>query len=185
MPLKKAIFPESELPPLTVFPNGQFGYRVRYRILSDDGNRSSHFSPIFNILANYIFQRPAGRVSSDVGITRIGPYVNVAWDNVIVKDKPTQKTIKKQTSYDLWLRWSRGEGNALWIPADRVEGNLQGFFVPTEYSLDNGTIVEEEPTFLSVEIYIRATTQSRDNSVLLVYQALNADISVPLGPPAT
>lgn len=185
MSLKKAIFPESELPPLSVFPNGNFGYKVRYRIVSEDGDRTSHFSPIFNVLANYVFERPSSRSASDIGVTRIGPYVNVVWDPVLVKDRSSGSLIKKASSYDLWLRWSRGESNAAWTPAERVEGNLQGFFVPNEYALDNGSIVSEEPTFLSVEIYIRATVQSRDNTALLVYQAINTDISVALGPPAT
>jgi hypothetical protein len=184
MGLRKAIFPENELPPLTVFPNGEFGYRVRYRVVSEDGDRSSHLSPIFSVLANYIFKRPRGRSLSDIGVTRTGPYVTVVWDPVSVADRPTENIIKKASSYDLWLRWSRNEANALWIPAERVEGNTQGFFVPTEYFLENGTLIEEEPTFLSVEIYIRATRQSRENSALLVYQANNVDISVPLPPPA-
>jgi hypothetical protein len=184
MSLKKAIFLEKELPPLTVYSSELFGYPVRYRIISEDGNRASHFSPIFNIVANYFFERPFGRLVSDIAIIRQGPIINVFWESVSVKDKATGSEIKKASSYDLWIRWSKGESNAEWLPAERVEGAQQGFYIPPSYVLEDGTTIQEEPNRLSVEIYIRATKQSRNNAPLLVYEALNVDITPPVPPPS-
>jgi hypothetical protein len=45
--IKKLIIPKNQLPP--VGDNNE--YLLRYRIISDDKNRSSHYSPIFSVPA--------------------------------------------------------------------------------------------------------------------------------------
>ena len=47
MSVKKVTIEEKDLPPLT--PNGE--YLIRYRIISEDKNRTSHWSPIYTINA--------------------------------------------------------------------------------------------------------------------------------------
>jgi hypothetical protein len=182
---KRATVQEQDLPLFTVFKDGTFGYRVRYRIVSEDGNRFSHYSPIETIRPNYIFERPAGKAVGDFVILRQGPYINVLWDAISIKDRVSKTLIRKPNQYDLWLSWNRGENNSIFIPADRVEGTMQGFIIPASYSLADGSTVQNEPTRLSVEVYLRATQQSRANTALLVYKLDNQDITVPLGPPGT
>lgn len=186
--LQKAVVNENELPPLTVFKDGTFGYRLRYRIVSADSNRFSHYSPIFTVRPSYIFERQFNKTISDFVIIRQGPYVNIVWDAVLIKDKVTKALVKKQNQYDVWLRWSKGESNAVYILADTIDGLLQGAIIPNSYQTSTSgtlTTIQEEPTRLSVEIYIRATRPSRSNTALLVYSGSNIDISVPVGPPAT
>jgi hypothetical protein len=174
---KKALVPESDLPPLTVFKDGSFGYRVRYRVVSEDGNRFSHYSPIITVKPDYVFERPAEKAINNFVIIKQGPYINVVWDAVLVKNTISEALIKKATQYDLWLRWSRGESNASYVPADRVDGTLQGFIIPSSYTLTNGEVVQQTPTSLSVEIYLRATEQSQNNTSLLVYKIENQSIA--------
>ena len=184
---KTAFVPEAQLPPLTVFKDGTFGYRVRYRIVSEDANRFSHYSPVQQVRANYSFQRPTGKGLGDFVIIRQGPYINVVWEAVSVNNNNFSSFIKKSNEYDLWLSWSKGETNNVYIPADRIDGTLQGFIIPSSYQVvSSGTLitVQEEPTRLSVEIYVRATTQSRSNTALLVYKLDNANIEPPESPPA-
>ena len=45
--IKKLIIPKNQLPPV----NDDNEYVLRYRIISDDKNRSSHYSPIFSVPA--------------------------------------------------------------------------------------------------------------------------------------
>lgn len=185
---QKAILGESDLPPLTVFKDGTFGYRLRYRIVSADANRFSHYSPIYTARASYFFERPNNKNADDFVTIRQGPYVNVIWDPVAVKEKATKSLIKIQNQYDVWLRWSKGESNAVWVPVDRVDGVLLGVVIPSFYqtsSLGTITTINEEPTRLSVEIYIRATTQSRGNTPFLVYSDSNINIEPPESPPST
>lgn len=184
---KTAFVPEEDLPPLTVFSDGTFGYRVRYRIVSEDSNRFSHYSPVQRVRADYLFSRPTGKELEDFVIIRQGPYINVVWDAISVSNNSFNSFIKKANRYDLWISWSKGESNNVYIPADRVDGTLQGFIIPSSYqTISSGTLVttNEEPTRLSVEIYIRATTQSRDNQALLVYKLDNENIEPPESPPA-
>lgn len=184
---QKAIVSEESLPPLTVFKDGTFGYRLRYRVVSADGNRFSHYSPTYTIRPGYEFQRPSGKNLSDVVILRQGPYVNVVWDSILVKNMATSSLIKTQAQYDIWLNWSKGEANSVWLPGSRVEGVLAGAIVPSFYEIvgTGGPFsIEEEPTQLSVEVYIRATEQSRENIPLLVYKLDNFNIEPPESPPA-
>lgn len=184
MPIKKTIVSESELPPLTVFEEG-FGHIVRYRIVSEDGNRASHYSPNIKVLANYLFERPQGRSVSDFGIVRAGPIITIAWDPISVRHKFSQNVIKKEKLYDLWVRWSKGETNAVWILADQIEGSQQGFFIPRSYALADGSIISEEPNTLSVKVFVRSTNPSLSNADLLVYEKDNENIAPPTPPPST
>jgi hypothetical protein len=43
--LQKAVVPLLTLPPLTVIGE-KLGYYTRYRIISDDRNKTSHWSPV-------------------------------------------------------------------------------------------------------------------------------------------
>lgn len=184
---QKAIVNENDLPPLTVFKDGTFGYRLRYRIVSSDLNKESHYSPIFTIKPSYVFERQFNKTIDDFVVIRQGPYVNVVWDAVLIKEKVTGSLIKKQNQYDVWLRWSKGESNAVYVLADLVDGLIQGAIIPNSYQTSTSgtlTTIQEEPTRLSVEIYIRATVQSRSNTALLVYSGSNINIEPPESPPA-
>lgn len=43
---QKVILAKDDLPPLSKLSDGSYGYIVRYRIISEDQNRYSHWSPI-------------------------------------------------------------------------------------------------------------------------------------------
>jgi len=182
---QKAILSEDQLPPLTVFDDGGFGYIVRYRIVSEDRNRFSAYSPNFYVRPNYVFERPGGLALDAVGVIRQGPYVNVVWDPIFVKDRVSALEIKAESRYDLYVSWTQEEEERLYLPAERFDGNIQGFIVPSSYTLSNGTTVDSEPTHLSVEIYVRSTNRSRGNSELLVYKIEDVNIEPPLPDPAT
>jgi len=187
---RKAIVQESELPTLSFFKDGTNGYRVRYRIASEDRNRFSHYSPIYTVRPNYKFQRPEARDLDEIAINRPGnsPYLTVAWQKVSVLNRVTNNFIKTADLYDVWLRWDVDEANAVWVLADRVDGNQLGLVIPKSYTLattPSPTVISEEPTRLSVEIYIRANPASRNNSSFLVYKLDNENIEPPLPDPAT
>jgi len=183
---EKAVLPEDQLPPITVFDDGSFGYITRYRFISEDGNRFSAYSPNYYVKPNYVFERPSGIDQDTVEVVRQGPYVNAFWEGVFVKDRVSSTQIKTESRYDLYISWCKNEhaGNHVWIPAERFDGTIQGFAIPPSYELEDGTVVEEEPTHFSVEIYIRATNRSRNHSNLLVYKKDDVNIVPPVPPPA-
>lgn len=46
---EKVIVPKQDLPPVSLLSDGSHGYIMRYRIVSEDQNRFSHWSPIREI----------------------------------------------------------------------------------------------------------------------------------------
>lgn len=46
---EKVILPKEDLPPVSKLSDGSYGYVMRYRIVSEDQNRFSHWSPIREI----------------------------------------------------------------------------------------------------------------------------------------
>lgn len=69
--VKKVIIPSSQLPAVT----SENEYNVRFRIVSDDLNRRSHWSPTIVVAGNPIQTVPGATTYAD-GI------VNVVWDDV-------------------------------------------------------------------------------------------------------
>jgi hypothetical protein len=69
MTVKKVTIEENQLPPLS--PDGK--YLLRYRIISEDKNRTSHWSPIYSIDATPFIDS----VSSNIEVTNTG--ITVSW----------------------------------------------------------------------------------------------------------
>lgn len=158
--LQKARVLESNLPPISLFNDLTYGYLVRYRIVSEDQNRFSHYSPQYKILPNYLLQRPYSKTLADLLVISNGPYVNVVWDPISIIDKVSGELVRKAIEYDVWLRWDKNDGG-VWEFQERVEGTAQGFVIPEEYTLENGTVIEQRPNKLSAEIYLRTANPQR------------------------
>jgi hypothetical protein len=179
----KAIFPERDLPDFILFKDGSFGYRVRYKIVSDDGNRDSHYSPIYSVKPNYRFSRPENIGVEDIDILRRGKYINIFWGTVSIFDRVSNTFIRNVELYDVWVRWSKGNDQGIWTLAEGSGqvGSRLGFSVPNSYlrivSGNQIELVEEEPDRLSIEVYVRARPASREYQTLLVYKLDNQNIA--------
>ena len=86
--LQKARVARQDLPPLSVFPDGSIGHYVRYRIISEDRNRYSHWSP------TYAIKIPNFSVIGDVQVSFTDTTVTAVWGDAL--DRP---------SYDVFVRW--------------------------------------------------------------------------------
>lgn len=138
-----------------VTPNGLVihttkGYRTRYRIVSTDRNRYSHWSPVQEIIPPLTFSRPNGIALDGIKsfITNTGEnkkVITLAWDPVEVFNDGIY--FRKAVAYDIWVKW----GTNSWIYEQRV----------TQTSL---TIARpaSNPSTISVEIYGRTPDISRD-----------------------
>lgn len=83
MSVKKVTIEKKDLPPLS--PNGE--YLIRYRIISEDKNRTSHWSPVYSLDTTAV---PVGdgttvnfirNVTSDVTVTPTSIAINWGDDN--------------------------------------------------------------------------------------------------------
>jgi len=154
--IKKVKVLQADLPTIK---SSDESYDVRYRIVSEDKNRQSHWSPIFSIQPDYTY------VSGNISINSSG-LTTVAWDPVTIKIDTT--VVRQAKDYDVWVKWSKTNANGDWIYAERTSGTSISLVHPTTYFF-NGVNQAQAPNKLTVEVYLKGTPVSRAYNNLLVY----------------
>lgn len=86
--LQKAKVLRENLPPLTIFPNGEIGHYVRYRVASEDRNRYSHWSPIYTVVV------PPFDYMGVVNVTFTSSTITAVWGDEYNRPR-----------YDVFVRW--------------------------------------------------------------------------------
>ena len=155
--IKKIKIPKENLPAI----NSEIeGYSVRYRIVSDDKNRTSQWSPVVTIQPEYNY------VSGSISFNKNGSIAQQAWDAVsILKDG---NEIRQAHEYDIWIKWDRNDGGD-WIYKQRIDGTNISFPIPATYTV-GGVVQGSAPNRLSTEIYLKGNPISRNSLFLLVYE---------------
>ena len=161
--IKKAKILEAALPPQNIYAQGHI---VRYRIISEDQNRTSSWSPMIIVQPNYTFT-PGTCVAN-----KSGSLVSVVWDSVKIY-KGTQ-FIKNSNEYDIWLRWHRGTTGDWMYKQSSLTTNAS-FVIPTTYTVD-GIVQGSAPNKLDIEIYLKGTPISRDATFLKVYTVIDQNV---------
>ncbi len=134
-------------------------YDIRYRVISEDKNRTSHWSPIINIDPQYTY------VSGNIFISSSG-LTTVAWDAVTIKIG--NQVIRQAKDYDVWVKWSKADGVGDFIYVERISSNSITLVHPTTFYID-GVDQEQTPNRLTVEVYLKGEPITRDSANLLVY----------------
>jgi hypothetical protein len=93
MSVKKVTITKKELPPLT--PNGE--YLIRYRIISEDKNRTSHWSPIYTLDATRVWNEETEEFESL--IRDVTSSVVVTPTTIIID----WETTNNASSYDIFI----------------------------------------------------------------------------------
>jgi hypothetical protein len=165
--IKKAVVLENSLPPVNVQTQG---HSVRYRIVSEDRNRSSHWSPIYRVRPDYELVTPGFLV-----VEKNASHVLLIWNPVSLKKNGI--FVKKATEYDVWLRWHKSDGGD-WVFSERVEGTSLTVLPVDTYTI-SGVDQETKPNKLDVEIYLVGTPTVRSddpNALLKAYYKNNTTI---------
>lgn len=89
--LQKAVVPLKSISALSSFPDGTYGHYVRYRIISEDRNRFSHWSPIYAVRTSDV-EQVDGVVELNSSVD--GTVVNMVWGDKLHK-----------TAYDVFVNW--------------------------------------------------------------------------------
>jgi hypothetical protein len=155
--IKKSIIVNSELPPINPETNG---YEVRYRIISEDKNRTSHWSPL------YLVQPGLTYTAGEIIHNKNGSILTFSWDAVEIYKSSTY--VRKAFEYDIWINWDRGDGGD-WLYKERIEGTNISFPIPSTYTI-NGVVQGSSPNKASIEIYLKGNPITRDVDTLLVYE---------------
>jgi hypothetical protein len=86
--IKKAKIPVNELPPIS---SETEGYSLRYRVISEDKNRVSHWSPLYLVKPQYKY------VPGSIKFASANQVANITWDSVtILKDTATVQQINNK-----------------------------------------------------------------------------------------
>lgn len=133
---KKIIIPRESLPA----PDTTTGYyQIRYRVVSDDKNRISAWSPIFTIDSGLIYT-----ATGSLSLSKATGTVSAAWPAVTVKKSATgaEENIE---GYDVWIRWHTTTYGAVdsgtWIYFGKVYNTSFTVSVPAGMS------------YFSIEVY--------------------------------
>jgi len=155
--IKKAIVLNNELPPINPETNG---YEVRYRIVSEDKNRTSHWSPSFIIDSGFTY------TSGLISFNKNGSIATFSWDSVSVSKNLTY--IRQAHEYDIWVKWDRDDSGD-WLYKQRIDGTSVSFPIPSTYTI-GGVVQGSQPNKLSIEIYFKGNPVTREFDTLLVYE---------------
>lgn len=155
--IKKVRIKKADLPPMSSAENG---YVVRYRIVSEDKNRVSHWSPTKIVLPQFTY------TSGTITHNKTGTINLIVWDAVKILKGTT--FINNETTYDVWLKWDKSD-NGDWIYRERVTGTSLSIITPSDYTI-NGVLQGSIPNRLSAEIYINSNPPTRAYTTLRVYQ---------------
>jgi hypothetical protein len=95
MAIKKAKFPASQLPAINAETEG---YLFRFRIVSEDKNRTSAWSPVYSLDPDYVY---------DLGVAALtvsGSILTVSWDavNIVINEE----NVRLVNNYDIWVSWN-------------------------------------------------------------------------------
>jgi hypothetical protein len=154
--IKKVIIKKASLPALD---HDKVGYVFRYRVVSDDRNRSSHWSPIVTLNTDYTY------TPGSITFNKNGSIAQQAWDSVTISKNGN--VIRQAHEYDIWVKWDRNDGGD-WIYKQRIDGTNISFPIPSTYTID-GVVQGSAPNRLSLEVYLKGDPISRNSSFLLVY----------------
>jgi hypothetical protein len=155
--IKKIRIRQSDISTINV---NEEGYVLRYRVVSEDKNRTSQWSPISIIQPGYTY------VGGDISFNKSGQVATLAWDSVSIQLDGNE--VRKANEFDIWLKWDRNDGGD-WLYKQRIDGGNISFPIPSTYTI-GGVVQGSAPNKLSAEIYLKGTPITRDSSFLLVYE---------------
>lgn len=97
--IKKVVILKKDLP---AFNSNHGDYILRYRVISEDKNRWSHWSPQYKINALSVAEN-----AYKVAVDSVNEIINIVWT-------PTEQT--SNTTYDIFLKWDSSD----WVYASTV-----------------------------------------------------------------
>lgn len=152
--MPKIIIPKQNFPEMDIYTQK---YNVRYRIISDNQNNISYWSPIFQVDPEVIFWRGTIEVPGYLYLQKLGSsFVTATWDSVaIYKEVEGEfKILDELPYYDLWVRWAQngGANPSPWTYKERISSTSLNINIPTSYIDENG-VTRTTPKEMSLEIY--------------------------------
>lgn len=178
---KKLSVPKEQFPEIDAYTGNIY---LRYRLVSDDKNRVSAWTPIFEIDPMVEFVpgslESAGTI---LGLKQSG-YFSLSWDRVSLYNYSTGNNILigELPTYDVWVQYG---GNSMinagpWTHQARLSSTSVNINVPTTYSYTNssGATVNDTPRQVKIEIHrpVRPLVRYSPNRVVFLQDSRYVDI---------
>lgn len=136
--MPKVVIKKDELPPISA---NDMGYNVRVRLISQDRNRVSFWTPIYNAEAPLTTQIPYGLEINNTTVYINGSPSNKKIVNVFWRDSENNK------EYDIYVKWyaTNGDPNAYWQYAGTT---LSSDFSLIDYNSNHSVqVAVQKPTY--------------------------------------
>lgn len=162
--MPKLIIPKESVPDINVYIEKT---QVRFRIITDDKNYSSYWSPIFSVDPELTFIRGTREIEGLLNLEKHTGYVSAVWDSVAAyKEIDSVNTlIYELKDYDIWIKFA-GNGGANpgeWIYKERISSTSLNIAIPSQYQYGSGSYAS--PKYMYVEIYRKGSPALRYNSI--------------------
>lgn len=151
--VKKVIVRKSDLPP-TASISGS--YKVRYRIVSDDLNRTSAWSPIYTLSITPI----SNTVEYDIQVST--NTITTIWNSI--PDIPL-------STFDVYIRWigdpvgeEDPETTYPWTYTTSIGTTSYSIIKPSSVSTSNGPVI---PTHFQISVQVPSYKKEKDSAASL------------------
>lgn len=135
-------------------------YSVRYRIISEDKNRVSAWSQIFQVDPDYTY------VPGKINIASLSGATTISWDAVSIKIG--DNLIRKAKDYDIWAKYSKADGVGDWKYLERISNTSITLPIPDTFFI-NGVDQAQQPNRLTIEVFLKGDPITRNSTTLKVY----------------
>lgn len=168
--IKKFRTPITDMPPISSVTEG---YSIRYRVVSADKNRNSHWSPVYLVRPEYTF------LPGSIAITTGGQIVNVVWDSAtILKDTATVQSITtKQLTSDIATLTTSGAhymNVGDYVTVENVDAVFNGTYQLSAITTTTFSYYKENTNIVSTPVTPEGTFKRNS----LIVKALEYDIWV-------
>jgi hypothetical protein len=165
---KKIIIPRSQLPDINSITNS---YQIRFRITTEDRNRFSAWSEIFQIDPGFVFVPGASNIATSGSVT------TVIWDAVNIQKtfNGVESIVGQAQQYDVWTRWTNSTAIGIdpdygdWVYRERITNTSINFLKPPSYTHNGEIVTGPNATIdrLFVAVYARGNPIIRSSNLLL------------------
>ena len=145
--MPKIIIPKESLQDMDIYTQK---YNVRYRIITENQNNLSYWSPIFEVDPQVVFWRGTIEAPGYMYLEKLGSsFVTMTWDSVAIYKDLSSNPVAELPYYDVWIRWADTGASdpGEWIYLERASSTSIDIIVPEYYVGTTG------PKYIFVEIY--------------------------------
>lgn len=148
---KKIVIPKQQFEDMSIYSPE---YQIRFRIISEDRNSFSSWSPIYQVNPEVTFVQGTLEIPGTIQLTKNTGYVSAVWSDVsIYKTVDGVETwLASLPYYDVWIQFlgNAGANPSEWIYKGRISSTSLNINYPATYPYPGGTGTTKQ---MKVEIY--------------------------------